>query len=143
MKHSSCSDSCFILAFIYIDRLLQKNAEFALSRRNVHRVILTAMLLAIKFYDDIYYSNAFYSQIGGIQVAELNRLEAEMLLLTQFDLCVDTAVYAQYYAQIKQLFVMDMSIAVKRSVENNTSKGNTVQTRVESMDTAPSNNEIA
>ncbi len=36
-QYTHCTDSCFVLAFIYIDRLLQKNPDFALSGHNVHR----------------------------------------------------------------------------------------------------------
>ncbi len=39
-KYSSCSNECFIIALIYIDRLIQGNG-FALSTLNVHRVVIT------------------------------------------------------------------------------------------------------
>ncbi len=35
--YSSCSDSCFVIVFIYIERLLQKNSRVRLSGLNVHR----------------------------------------------------------------------------------------------------------
>eukprot|EP00953_Heterococcus_sp_UTEX-ZZ885_P036036 18582-Heterococcus_DN1.PRE.1 len=40
LKYSSCSNECFVLALIYIDRLIQFN-NFALTSFNVHRVIIT------------------------------------------------------------------------------------------------------
>ena len=39
-KYSCCSNECFILSLIYIDRLIQMN-NFALTSLNVHRVIIT------------------------------------------------------------------------------------------------------
>ena len=35
--YTQCSDSCFVLAFIYVDRILQKNPQLSLSCYNVHR----------------------------------------------------------------------------------------------------------
>mmetsp|Transcript_13301 Transcript_13301/g.22184 ORF Transcript_13301/g.22184 Transcript_13301/m.22184 type:complete len:143 (-) Transcript_13301:1465-1893(-) len=39
-KYACCSNECFILSLIYIDRLIQMN-NFALTGLNVHRVIIT------------------------------------------------------------------------------------------------------
>jgi hypothetical protein len=44
-KYSSCSPECFVLALVFIDRLIQRNA-LLLSSLNVHRVIITAVMLA-------------------------------------------------------------------------------------------------
>ena len=40
-----------MLALIYIDRLIQRN-NFILSGLNVHRVVITSVMLAAKFFDD-------------------------------------------------------------------------------------------
>ena len=53
-------------------------------------------MLAIKFYDDTYYNNEYYSKIGGISCRELNRLEAELLDLLAYDLHVQPEVYERY-----------------------------------------------
>ena len=70
-KYASCSNECFILALIYIDRLIQRN-NFLLTELNVHRVVITAVLLAAKFFDDAYYNNAYYAKVGGVLVSEMN-----------------------------------------------------------------------
>ena len=67
-KYASCSKECFILALIYIDRLIQRN-NFLLTELNVHRVVITAVLLAAKFFDDAYYNNAYYAKVGGVLVS--------------------------------------------------------------------------
>ena len=36
-KHTRCSDSCYLIALVYIDRVIQKNHYFELSRFNIHR----------------------------------------------------------------------------------------------------------
>lgn len=142
-----CSDSCYALAFIYIDRLLQRNADFALSLRSAHRVILAALLLAIKFHDDDYYTNLYYSQVGGIGLQELNGLETEMLGLLRFDLHVTPQIYFTYLNQIHAHFARQLMApqfaSVPMAVDAPISKRETVQGSVGSIETVPSTNEIA
>eukprot|EP00538_Stauroneis_constricta_P008935 CAMPEP_0119570592 /NCGR_PEP_ID=MMETSP1352-20130426/43692_1 /TAXON_ID=265584 /ORGANISM="Stauroneis constricta, Strain CCMP1120" /LENGTH=389 /DNA_ID=CAMNT_0007620261 /DNA_START=1096 /DNA_END=2265 /DNA_ORIENTATION=- len=94
-KYASCSNECFILALIYIDRLIQRK-NFYLTELNVHRVVLTAILLAAKFFDDAYYNNAYYSKVGGVLVSEMNGLEVDFLFRINFSLHVTPDVFQQY-----------------------------------------------
>ncbi len=148
-QYSFCSDSCYMLAFIYIDRLLQKNPDFALSRRSVHRVVLTALLLAIKFNDDVYYTNLYYAQVGGVVLEELNRLEAEMLGLLSFDIHVQPQLYATYIdytrAHFLQLFEQQQQqlASAQSRADLKEAKKAEPQGSAVSMDTVPSNSEIA
>ncbi len=50
-KYSGCSPSCFVVAYIYVDRFLQ-NTEVHLTSLNVHRLLITSVMLAAKFIDD-------------------------------------------------------------------------------------------
>ena len=99
-QYAKCSDSCFIVALIYTDRVINSH-KFNLTRLNVHRMILTAVLLAAKFLDDTYYNNSFYAQLGGIGLSEMNALELEFLALTRFELNVTESHFGQYYANLK------------------------------------------
>lgn len=53
-----------MLALVYIDRLIARN-HLALTSLNVHRIIITAVMLAAKFFDDQYYNNAYYAKVRG------------------------------------------------------------------------------
>jgi hypothetical protein len=85
---------------VYIDRIVA-NHGFHLTELNVHRILLTAILLAAKFLDDAYYNNDFYSKLGGVPLAELNSLELEFLRLTRFELHVTEAQYVSYFNSLK------------------------------------------
>jgi hypothetical protein len=98
-KYASCSNECFILALIYIDRLIQRN-NFLLTELNVHRVVITAILLAAKFFDDAYYNNAYYSNVGGVLVSEMNGLEVDFLFRINFSLHVTPEVFEKYKAEL-------------------------------------------
>lgn len=50
-KYSKCSPSCFILAQIYIDKYLQQLGA-RLTNLNVHRLLMTSVVIAAKFIDD-------------------------------------------------------------------------------------------
>lgn len=98
-KYACCSNECFILALIYIDRLIQRN-NFLLTELNVHRVVITAILLAAKFFDDAYYNNAYYSKVGGVLVSEMNGLEVDFLFRINFSLHVKPEVFEKYKAEL-------------------------------------------
>jgi hypothetical protein len=100
---ASCSNECFILALIFIDRLIRGNNgnNFILTELNVHRVVITAVLLAAKSHDDSYYNNAYYARIGGLVVPELNSLEIEFLFRINFSLRVGPQEFEQYHSELK------------------------------------------
>jgi hypothetical protein len=84
---------------IYIDRLIQRN-NFLLTELNVHRVVVTAVLLAAKFFDDAYYNNAYYSKVGGVLVSEMNGLEVDFLFRINFSLHVTPELFEKYKAEL-------------------------------------------
>ena len=49
---------------------------------------MISMLIAIKFNNDFYYDNSFYSKIGGISLNDFNLLEKEFLFLINFHLFI-------------------------------------------------------
>lgn len=71
-----------------------------LTELNVHRVVITAILLAAKFFDDAYYNNAYYAKVGGVLVSELNGLEVDFLFRINFSLHVQPEVFEKYKAEL-------------------------------------------
>eukprot|EP00301_Raphidiophrys_heterophryoidea_P007536 c12905_g1_i2.p1 GENE.c12905_g1_i2~~c12905_g1_i2.p1 ORF type:complete len:175 (+),score=39.27 c12905_g1_i2:234-758(+) len=100
-KFVNCSNECYVLALIYMDRVIQRNPEFFISSLNVHRLVICSVMLAAKFFDDRYYNNAFYARVGGIPTAELNNLEVEYLFMVNFSLLVDTEEYERYRKELE------------------------------------------
>lgn len=45
------------------------------------RFFLAALVIAVKYFDDLYYDNKFYAHVGGVRVAELDVMEAAFLQL--------------------------------------------------------------
>lgn len=103
-KYASCSAECFVLALVYIDRLHQMQGV-SLTELNVHRVLITSVVLAAKFFDDHYFNNAYYAKVGGVPCNEMNELEVEFLIFVNFTLHVSTDTYERYYNELANQFV--------------------------------------
>ena len=46
------------------------HARASFSSPQVHRLLITSIMLASKFFDDVYYNNAYYARVGGISNIE-------------------------------------------------------------------------
>jgi len=101
VKYSNCSEECFILALIYIDRLIKVNEKFMLNSLNVHRLMITSVMLGAKFFDDQYYNNAHFGKVGGVSCKEINLLEIEFVFMINFNLYVDTDLYETYSKRLE------------------------------------------
>ncbi|GJD12928.1 Cyclin-U4-1 [Galdieria sulphuraria] len=92
-KYAFCSRSCFIIAIVYLERVAAKERAYQLTCLNVHRLLITSLMLAAKYLDDIYYNNAYYAKVGGVSLGEMNLLELELLEALNFSLAVDKKEY--------------------------------------------------
>jgi len=95
-RYSNCSEECFVLALIYIDRLIVKNENFLVNSLNVHRLLITSIMLGAKFFDDQYFNNEYFGKIAGVSLKEINLLEIEFLFMINFNLFVETDMYETY-----------------------------------------------
>ncbi|KAJ2616711.1 cyclin-like protein interacting with PHO85 [Coemansia sp. RSA 1365] len=88
-----CLENDTLLAvLVYLDRIGRAQIHrpsLSLSPFNIHRLVITAIIIAHKFNSDIFFNNARYAKVGGIPLGEMNQLELEMLFLMKFDLKVD------------------------------------------------------
>jgi len=99
-RYSGCSAECFVLALVYIDRIIQSSPNFVVNSYSIHRLLITSVMLAAKFFDDHYYNNAYFAKVGGVAYAEMNSLEVEFLFMLNFDLFVTSETYKQYYDEL-------------------------------------------
>lgn len=100
-KYFGCSESCYVLGLVYIDRILMMHPSFGVGPRSIHRLVCTSVMVAAKFIDDEYLTNSYYSKVGGLKLQELNCLEANFLQLLRWRLQVDPEEYDEYLALLR------------------------------------------
>lgn len=106
VKYAQCSPSAFVVLLVYLERLQAVNSKLMITAFNMHRLLITALMLAAKMLDDRCFSNAHYARVGGIaSVREMNRLEMKMLVMLDYKLNVRKEVYASHLRSIEALCV--------------------------------------
>lgn len=91
------SDSCFVLAIIYIDRLNDSIGFNVFNEQTYHRLLATSLYIAMKFQDDILIDDYKYIQkVVGFSFEELKSLELLFIELIDFELFVKDSVYKKY-----------------------------------------------
>lgn len=84
LRYTCCSQPCFISALMCLDRAAEMDPSLRLDSLNVHRLLITSVMIAAKFWDDTYFVSSYYARVGGVPTAELNALELEFLLRMNF-----------------------------------------------------------
>ncbi|KAM3388598.1 hypothetical protein ACQJBY_011000 [Aegilops geniculata] len=97
-RFAGCSPACFVVGYIYLNRLLRRRRALAVDSYSVHRLLITTVLSAVKFMDDICYNNAYFAKVGGISLPEMNYLEVDFLFGVGFDLNVSPETFGHYCA---------------------------------------------
>ncbi|GAB4829601.1 hypothetical protein Ancab_019269 [Ancistrocladus abbreviatus] len=100
-KYAGCSPSCFIVAYIYVDRYLER-ADAHLTSFNVHRLLITCITVAAKFIDDAFFNNAYYAKVGGVSTLEMNKLEMKFLFSIDFRLRVSVKTFQRYCSELEK-----------------------------------------
>ena len=102
LKYSKTFNEIVIIVLIYLDTICAKN-KLNLNYYNIHKFIFAAFIVAIKFYEDDYYSISYYAKLGGISKKEAISLEYEFLILIDFKLFVNQNLYDKYYNYLSSL----------------------------------------
>ena len=98
-KYTKIEKSTLIIILIYADRICTTSG-IILNPHNIHRIILGCLLLAIKYNEDLYFTNEQYAKIGGVSLKELNELEYFSFQLLDFNLYISDDIFQKYYNYI-------------------------------------------
>jgi cyclin-like protein len=86
--HQYCpmSTAVYLAVSLYIQRLAVRERAIAVTGRNVHRLLLAGLRVAMKALEDTSYSMSKMAKVGGVSEVELARLEINFCFLTGFEL---------------------------------------------------------
>jgi hypothetical protein len=93
--YSGIEKSTLILSLILIDHICKKSG-LIITYYNIHRLLFGSVLISIKYNEDTYYDNKFYSEIAGVKLKELKMIEYSFLELSDFNVFVDKGEFEQY-----------------------------------------------
>ncbi len=95
------SSTCYVLALLYIERIIQKYGAVIFNRISFHRLFLSALTVASKFVEDKFATNVYYSEVGGVSPQELRKLEGCFLCIIEFNIFVSEEEYTSFVSKLK------------------------------------------
>ncbi|XP_050236117.1 cyclin-U2-1 [Mercurialis annua] len=101
-RYTRAGPSVYVVSYVYIDRFCQANPGFRINSRNVHRLLITTIMLASKYVEDMNYRNSYFARVGGLTTNELNKLELEFLFLMGFKMHVNVSVFESYCSHLER-----------------------------------------
>lgn len=101
-RYTRTGPSVFVIAYIYIDRFCQIYDGFGINSANVHRLLITTIMVASKYVEDMNYRNSYFARVGGLTTDEMNKLELELLFLMGFKLHVNVSVFESYCCHLER-----------------------------------------
>ncbi|KAJ2884399.1 cyclin-like protein interacting with PHO85 [Coemansia aciculifera] len=96
VKYCPCQSEVFLGLIVYmqqmIDRCARRRLPFTVDAFSIHRLVITGVAIASKWFSDVFFTNSRYAKVGGLSVAELNNLELQFLSIIDFDLGIQPEV---------------------------------------------------
>lgn len=114
LKYCPVTNDVFLSLLVYFDRIAKRangsaikdqraptlatstKQAFVMDSYNIHRLIISGITVASKFFSDVFYKNSRYAKVGGLPLEELNHLEIQFLLLLNWELMISTEELERY-----------------------------------------------
>ncbi|KAK9487030.1 cyclin-domain-containing protein [Lipomyces starkeyi] len=94
---------------------------FVMDSYNIHRLVIAGVTVASKFFSDVFYKNSRYAKVGGLPLEELNHLELQFLLLSDFRLAIPLEELQRYGDLLLQFW--DREVPAHNKPEQHGSSG--------------------
>ncbi|PLB47031.1 hypothetical protein P170DRAFT_438744 [Aspergillus steynii IBT 23096] len=83
------STAVYLATSMYITRMASVEKVILVTPKNVHRLVLAGIGVAMKTLEDLSYPHSRVAKVGGVSERELSKLEISFCFLADFDLRVD------------------------------------------------------
>ncbi|MCJ1368958.1 hypothetical protein MMC20_000165 [Loxospora ochrophaea] len=94
-RYCPMSTGVYLATALYVYRLAVIEKNILVTERNVHRLLLAGLRVAMKALEDLSYPHRRFAKVGGVSEVELGRLEISFCFLTNFDLKVNAEMLSQ------------------------------------------------
>jgi hypothetical protein len=91
-----------LIGLIYINRL----NDFSYDSMNVHRIVMVATFIAVKYLEDDHLSNKSLAKLAGIPIEELNELEVKFCVKSFFNFTIS----ASELESIQKILTKDLGL---------------------------------
>ena len=88
-KYCPMSTAVYLATSCYISKLVVEDRMLPVTPRNVHRLVLAGLRVAMKALEDLSWPHSRFSKVGGVNESELGRLEITFCFLMDFNLKMD------------------------------------------------------
>ncbi|KAL3473631.1 cyclin-domain-containing protein [Aspergillus californicus] len=88
-RYCPMSTGVYLAASLYINRMANIDRAILVNRKNIHRLVLAGLRVAMKTLEDLSYSHSRVAKVGGVTNRELTKLEISFCFLADFELRVD------------------------------------------------------
>jgi hypothetical protein len=100
-RYCPMSTGVYLTTSCYITRLALVEKIVPVTPRNVHRLVLAGLRVAMKCVEDLCYPHRRFSKVGGVSERELARLEMNFCFLMNFELKVDAEMLSHEVALLR------------------------------------------
>jgi hypothetical protein len=100
VKYTMASNEALVIAIVYLCRINDKVPTFQIYHGTIYRVLLASIRVSTKYHDEDHLDNKHFAKVGGVNVKEMNSLEADFLYLIGFDLYVSSDDYLTAFKHI-------------------------------------------
>ena len=87
-RYCPMSTAVYLATSLYIHRLAIVEKILPVTARNVHRLLLAGLRVAMKALEDLSYPHRRFAKVGGVSEPELGRLEVSFCFVANFELRV-------------------------------------------------------
>ncbi len=101
-RYCPMSTAVYLATSLYINRLAVVERLIPVTLRNVHRLLLAGLRVAMKALEDLSYPHSRFAKVGGVSEVELGRLEITFCFLTNFELKVDAEMLQEEASSLRE-----------------------------------------
>ncbi len=81
----------------------------------IHKLLGAAIVLSVKFWDDMPFTNRFYASVVGMELADLNTLELDLYKMLDYHLAIEMDEFTMVLKKAHLLQVNQLASSHQRS----------------------------